>query len=144
MGFNRRKMEDERRRAAENEATEQRATDPQIMADAERLVAVWNDRQHGKCRCCRAKASPTKYGKNTSGECSSNKCLERTPAARNGPAELTLCQELRRKRGGRRGWSSLATQFGLTLRREFDGLGTPVHVQTESAQTGRARAGSLA
>jgi hypothetical protein len=45
MGFNRRKMEDERRRAAEKKAAEQRATDPQIMADAERLVAVWNERQ---------------------------------------------------------------------------------------------------
>jgi hypothetical protein len=45
MGFNRRKMEDERRRAAEKTAVEQRATDSQIMADAERLVAVWNDRQ---------------------------------------------------------------------------------------------------
>ena len=45
MGFNRRKMEDKRRRAAEKTATEQRATDSQIMADAERLVAVWNDRQ---------------------------------------------------------------------------------------------------
>jgi hypothetical protein len=45
MGFNRRKMEDERRRAAEKKAAEQRATDPQIMEDAERLVAVWNERQ---------------------------------------------------------------------------------------------------
>jgi len=45
MGFNRRKMEDERRRAAEKKAAGQRATDPQIMADAERLVAVWNERQ---------------------------------------------------------------------------------------------------
>ena len=45
MGFNRRKLEDERRRAAANKATEQRATDPQIVADAERLVAVWNERQ---------------------------------------------------------------------------------------------------
>lgn len=45
MGFNRRKLDDERRRAAEKKAAEQRATDPQIMADAERLVAVWNDRQ---------------------------------------------------------------------------------------------------
>jgi hypothetical protein len=45
MGFNRRKLEDERRRAAEKKAAEQRATDPQIMADAERLVAVWNERQ---------------------------------------------------------------------------------------------------
>ncbi len=46
MGFNRRKMEDERRRAAEKKAAEQRATDPQIMADAERLVAIWNERQN--------------------------------------------------------------------------------------------------
>jgi hypothetical protein len=45
MGFNRRKLDDERRRAAEKKAAEQRATDPQIMADAERLVAVWNERQ---------------------------------------------------------------------------------------------------
>ena len=45
MGFNRRKMEDKRRRAAEKKAAEQRATDPQIMEDAERLVAVWNERQ---------------------------------------------------------------------------------------------------
>jgi hypothetical protein len=45
MGFNRRKMEDERRRAAASKAAEQRATDPQIMADAERLVVVWNERQ---------------------------------------------------------------------------------------------------
>jgi hypothetical protein len=45
MGFNRRKMEDERRRAAATKAAEQRATDPQIMADAKRLVAVWNERQ---------------------------------------------------------------------------------------------------
>jgi hypothetical protein len=40
MGFNRRKMEDERRRAAATKAAEQRATDPQIMADAERLVVA--------------------------------------------------------------------------------------------------------
>jgi hypothetical protein len=45
MGFNRRKMEDERRRDAEKRAAEQRATDPQIMEDVERLVAVWNERQ---------------------------------------------------------------------------------------------------
>ena len=45
MGFNRRKMEDERRRATEKEAAQQRATDPQIMEDAERLVALWNERQ---------------------------------------------------------------------------------------------------
>jgi hypothetical protein len=36
-------VEDERRRAAEKKAAEHRATDPQVMADAERLVAVWNE-----------------------------------------------------------------------------------------------------
>jgi hypothetical protein len=45
MGFNRRRMEDERRRAAETKAAEQRATNPQIVEDANRLVAVWNERQ---------------------------------------------------------------------------------------------------
>jgi hypothetical protein len=45
MGFNRRKMEDERRRVAEKQAAERRATDPQIIEDAERLVAAWNERQ---------------------------------------------------------------------------------------------------
>ena len=45
MGFNRRKMEDERRRLAEKQAAERRATDPQIIEDAERLVATWNERQ---------------------------------------------------------------------------------------------------
>lgn len=45
MGFNRRRMEDERRRAAETKAAEQRATNPQIVEDANQLVAVWNERQ---------------------------------------------------------------------------------------------------
>ena len=45
MGFNRRKMEDERRRAAEKEAASRRATDAQVLEDAERLIAVWNERQ---------------------------------------------------------------------------------------------------
>jgi hypothetical protein len=45
MGFNRRKMADERRRAAATKAVEQRASHPQIVEDAERLVAVWNERQ---------------------------------------------------------------------------------------------------
>jgi len=45
MGFNRRKMEDERCRAAAKKAVEQRACHPQIVEDAERLVAVWNARQ---------------------------------------------------------------------------------------------------
>jgi hypothetical protein len=45
MGFNRRKMEDERRAAAEKEAAARRATDKQTLEDAERLIAAWNDRQ---------------------------------------------------------------------------------------------------
>jgi hypothetical protein len=45
MGFNRRKLEDERRRAAEKEAATRRAADPQILEDAERLIAAWNERQ---------------------------------------------------------------------------------------------------
>jgi hypothetical protein len=45
MGFNRRKMEDERRRLAEKEAAARRATDAQVLEDAERLIAAWNERQ---------------------------------------------------------------------------------------------------
>jgi hypothetical protein len=45
MGFNRRKMDDNRRRAAEKEAMARRALDPQVRADAERLIADWNERQ---------------------------------------------------------------------------------------------------
>jgi len=45
MGFNRRKMEDERRRVAEKEMTTRRATDAQVLEDAERLIAAWNERQ---------------------------------------------------------------------------------------------------
>jgi hypothetical protein len=45
MGFNRRKMEDQRRTVAEQEAAARRATDAQVLEDAERLVAAWNERQ---------------------------------------------------------------------------------------------------
>jgi hypothetical protein len=45
MGFNRRKMEDGRRGAAEKEAAAMRALDPQVRADARRLVNKWNERQ---------------------------------------------------------------------------------------------------
>jgi len=45
MGFNRRKMEDERRHAAEKEAAARHATDPQVLREAERLIAAWNKRQ---------------------------------------------------------------------------------------------------
>ena len=45
MGFNRRKLEDQRRGAAEKEAASRRATDAQVLEDAERLIAAWNERQ---------------------------------------------------------------------------------------------------
>jgi hypothetical protein len=45
MGFNRRKTEDQRRDAAEKEAASRRATDAQVLEDAERLIAAWNERQ---------------------------------------------------------------------------------------------------
>jgi hypothetical protein len=45
MGFNRRRMEDQRRRVAEKEAAARRATDAQVLEDAERLIAAWNERQ---------------------------------------------------------------------------------------------------
>jgi hypothetical protein len=45
VGFNRRKIEDQRRQAAEKEAAERRATDAQVLEDAERLIAAWNERQ---------------------------------------------------------------------------------------------------
>jgi len=38
MGFNRRKMEDQRRSAAEKEAASRRATDAQVLEDAERRI----------------------------------------------------------------------------------------------------------
>jgi hypothetical protein len=45
MGFNRRKIEDQRRQAAEKEAAARRATEAQVLEDAERLIAAWNERQ---------------------------------------------------------------------------------------------------
>jgi hypothetical protein len=38
-------MEDQRRGAAEKEAAKRRATDAQVLEDAERLIAAWNERQ---------------------------------------------------------------------------------------------------
>ncbi len=45
MGFNRRKMEDQRRQAAEKAVAGRRATEAQVLEDAERLIAAWNERQ---------------------------------------------------------------------------------------------------
>ena len=43
MGFNRRKMEDQRRETAEKEAASRRATDAQVLEDAEHLIAAADD-----------------------------------------------------------------------------------------------------
>jgi hypothetical protein len=43
MGFNRRKMEADRK--AKADAAAKRATDAQVLEDAERLIAAWNERQ---------------------------------------------------------------------------------------------------
>jgi hypothetical protein len=40
MGFNRRKLEDERREVAEKEAAACRATDAQVLEEADRLIAL--------------------------------------------------------------------------------------------------------
>src|SRR4249920_4078373 len=45
MGFNRRKMEAERKAKADAEAAARRATDAQVLQDAERLIGAWNERQ---------------------------------------------------------------------------------------------------
>jgi hypothetical protein len=45
MGFNKRKMEDRRRTAAEEGAAARRATDAQVLEDAERMIGAWNERQ---------------------------------------------------------------------------------------------------
>jgi len=43
MGFNKRKIQDARKAEADKAAAARRG--PQILEDAERLIAVWNDRQ---------------------------------------------------------------------------------------------------
>ena len=45
MGFNKRKLEDQRRQVAEKESAARRATNAQVLEDAERLIAAWNERQ---------------------------------------------------------------------------------------------------
>jgi hypothetical protein len=45
MGINKRKMEDRRRQAAAKEAAARRATEKQILEDADHLITIWNERQ---------------------------------------------------------------------------------------------------
>jgi hypothetical protein len=44
MGFNRRKMDADRKARADSEAVARRATDAQVLEDAERLIGAWNER----------------------------------------------------------------------------------------------------
>ncbi len=45
MGFNRRRMQADRKAKADAEAAAKRATDAQVLEDAERLIGAWNERQ---------------------------------------------------------------------------------------------------
>jgi hypothetical protein len=45
MGFNRRKMEAKRKAKADAKAAARRASDAQVLQDAERLIGAWNERQ---------------------------------------------------------------------------------------------------
>ncbi len=45
MGFNKRKLEDQRRQAAEKEAATRRATEREVLQDAAQLATAWNERQ---------------------------------------------------------------------------------------------------
>ena len=45
MGFNRRKMDADRKAKADAEAAVRRASDAQVLEDAERLIDAWNKRQ---------------------------------------------------------------------------------------------------
>jgi hypothetical protein len=45
MGYNRRRMQADRKAKADTEAAARRATDAQVLADAERLIVTWNERQ---------------------------------------------------------------------------------------------------
>jgi hypothetical protein len=45
MGFNKRKMEADRKAVADAEAAARRAPDAQILEDAVGLVTAWNERQ---------------------------------------------------------------------------------------------------
>jgi hypothetical protein len=77
MGFNRRKMEDQRRAAAENEAASRRATEAQVLEDAERLIAAWNE--------CQEKRMPMLYSPTFGTAVTARYCWVRYPACRGHP-----------------------------------------------------------
>jgi hypothetical protein len=45
MGYNRRKIQADRKTKADAEASARRASDAQVLEDAEQLIVAWNDRQ---------------------------------------------------------------------------------------------------
>ena len=57
MGFNKRKMEDARRQEAEKEAAARRATDRQILEDADHLITVGTSARPSECPCCSRRPS---------------------------------------------------------------------------------------
>jgi len=58
MGFNKRKMDDRRRKAAEQEAAARRATEKQILEDADHLItARGTSARVSGCRCCSRRRS---------------------------------------------------------------------------------------
>jgi hypothetical protein len=69
MGFNKRRMESERAAAATTEAEARRALGPQILADAEHLIATWTRGGKPTCRCCshRPSARPSRLGTDSCG-----------------------------------------------------------------------------
>lgn len=48
MGFNRRKLEANQKARTDAEAASRRATDVQVLEDAERIITAWNERQAGQ------------------------------------------------------------------------------------------------
>ena len=52
MGFNRRKMEADRKARGEAEVATRRATDAQVLEDAERLIGPGMIGKPGECPCC--------------------------------------------------------------------------------------------
>jgi hypothetical protein len=51
MGFNRRKLEADRKGKASAHAVARRAIDAKVLEDAERLIGDWNERQARRMPC---------------------------------------------------------------------------------------------
>jgi hypothetical protein len=76
MGFNKRKMEDRRRQAAEKEAAARRASEAQILNDADHLITAWNE--------CQAKRMPMLFSPTIGAAITAGYCFlrARCPACR--------------------------------------------------------------